>query len=183
MNSNPELHVRQARTVDIVNIQYLIKISSRSIGTKYYARDLVEAALNTVLGVDTQLIRDGTYFVAEQGNTMLGCGGWSRRRTLFGSDSVRGRDDDLLNPATDAAKIRAFFVHPDYVRHGVGSRILDRCEREARNAGFLKLELGATLSGTAFYLRHGFVAGTPYDYECTPGMNMEIVPMSKGLEG
>ena len=183
MNANSNIIVRPARIDDAAEIQDLIAKSSRSLGTCYYTCELIEIALQTVLGLDTQLVQDGTYFVAESGGVIVGCGGWSRRRTLFGSDDVRGRDDALLDPAEDSAKIRAFFIHPGFARRGVGSRILELCEQEAVKAGFHSLELGATLSGADFYLSRGYVAGPPYDYECAPGMHMEIVPMSKELEG
>ena len=117
-------------------------------------------ALERVFGVDTQLIEDGTYFVAEAevgGDRVLaGCGGWSKRKTLYGSDHCAGREDALLDPNYEAAKIRAFFVHPAWARRGVGSRILDVCEAAAVAAGFRRLEMGATLTGVPLYVARGY---------------------------
>jgi GNAT superfamily N-acetyltransferase len=174
--------IRCARLEDYEAIDMLIRLSSRKLAIYHYPPELVEAALQTVLGVDTRLIADGTYLVASRGGQLVGCGGWSWRRTLFGSDSVTGRDDDPLHPATDAAKIRAYFVHPGFTRQGIGSAILQRCEKEAARYGFRRLELGATLSGVAFYEAHGYLPVGRCDYECAPGLVMEIISMIKVIE-
>ncbi|NIM70948.1 MAG: GNAT family N-acetyltransferase [Xanthomonadales bacterium] len=173
--------IRPARLAECGAIQALIDASSRALAAPHYAPEVVEAALRAVLGVDTRLIQDGTYFVATVEQAIVASGGWSRRKTLFGSDRVGGRDDELLDPRRDAAKIRAFFTHPDHTRQGLATRLLERCEEAAAAAGFRRLELGATLSGTAFYAAHGYAPGAPLDYECAPGLHMRIVPMSKTL--
>src|SRR5207245_6120693 len=126
----------------------------------------IEGALKTVFGVDSQLIADGTYIVAEAesgtgdragaasappGLMIVGCGGWSKLKTLYGSDHWTGREDALLDPLRDAAKIRAFFIHPDWARRGVGSTILKACEDAARAAGFTRYEMGATLTGAKLF--------------------------------
>ena len=107
----------------------------RGLQANDYTAAQIEGALGHALGLDTQLIEDGTYFVAEagvdHGQVIAGCGGWSKRKTLYGSDHCAGREDALLDPASDAAKIRAFFVHPAWARRGVGSRILEACEAAA----------------------------------------------------
>jgi len=175
------ISIRLAKLEEYSEIRSLIEMSSRKLAASFYTSELVELALQAVLGVDTQLIMDGSYFVAENEQRIVGCGGWSWRQTLFGSDAVGGRDDGVLDPAGDPAKIRAFFIHPRYTRRGIGSLILEHCEAAAKDAGFHKLELGATLSGVQFYQSHGFRAGKPYAYECAPGVGMEIVPMYKTI--
>ena len=102
------------------------------------------------------MIADATYFVAEMDGTIVACGGWSKRKTLFGADHCAGREDALLDPATDAAKIRAFFVHPDWARRGIGTRVLETCESAAGAAGFRRFEMGATLTGVALYKARGY---------------------------
>jgi GNAT superfamily N-acetyltransferase len=125
------------------------------------------------------LIQDGTYFVAESGGKLVGCGGWSKRRTLFGSDARAERDAGELDPAVDAAKIRAFFVDPDSARQGVGRALLERCESEARRCGFTRFELMGTLPGVRLYQTYGYMPSAPVDYPVAPGVTIRFVPMSK----
>lgn len=142
----------------------------------------METALETVFGVDRQLIRDGTYFVVEKEGEPIGCGGWSKRQTLFGSDHHHTtRDDALLDPSRDAARIRAFFIHPNYARRGVGRAILDGCEKAIRADGFRKIELAATLPGETFYAATGYTAGERSDVSLTNGEKIGIVQMTKVL--
>lgn len=108
------------------------------------------------MGLDRQLVRDGTYFIVETEGRIAGCGGWSRRGTLYGGDHTSGRDPALLDPATDPARVRAMYTHPDYTRRGVGRLILELCETAARAEGFSRLELMATLSGRALYSTCGY---------------------------
>jgi GNAT superfamily N-acetyltransferase len=133
-----------------------------------------------VYGVDSQLIADRTYLVAEdisqRDRVIVACGGWSKRKTLYGGDQYSGREDSLLDPTRDAAKIRAFFVHPKYARHGIGSKILQACEDAARAAGFTRLEMGATLSGVAFYKARGYVE---IENQAVPLGNAETLPIVK----
>ena len=135
--------------------------------------------------MDSQLIEDGTYFVAEavrEGKqVMAGCGGWSKRKTLFGSDQCVGREDALLDPVYDAAKIRAFFVHPDWARRGVGSRLLEVCETAAAGAGFRRLEMGATLTGVPLYLARGYLAGEQRQVSLGRDLSLPIVHMVKQI--
>jgi GNAT superfamily N-acetyltransferase len=114
------------------------------------------AASRTIMGLDRQLIADGTYFVVEDGGAIAGCGGWSRRATLYGGDHSPGRDAALLGPATDAARVRAMYTHPDFARRGVGRLILALCEDAARAEGFKRLELMGTMSGRPLYEAAGF---------------------------
>src|ERR1700685_2935947 len=132
------LTLRQAVLVDIPALRVLIDASVRGLQAADYTPAQIEVALQSVYGVDSQLIADGTYFVVEAEGAIVGCGGWSKRKTLFGGDRWTGREDALLDPQRDAAKIRAFFVHPRWVRRGIGSMILEACEAAAAAAGFTR---------------------------------------------
>jgi acyl-CoA thioesterase FadM/GNAT superfamily N-acetyltransferase len=171
--------IRKATLDDRGALDNLIGRSARALTLGAYTPRQVETALRGAFGVDTQLISDGTYLVAEAEGRIVGCGGWSRRRTLFGGDAHRRRDDAELDPKRDAAKVRAFFIDPTYVRRGVGRALLERCEAAARAAGFTRLELMAMLSGVDFYRAHGYVPGAPVQYELEPGLTIEFLPMSK----
>lgn len=159
----------------------LIARSIRRLGTGDYRSEQIEAALKGAFGVDTQLIEDGSYFVAEADSRLVGCGGWSWRRTLFGGDAHRGRDAAALDPAVDAAKIRAFFIDPDYSRRGIGSTILAHCEQAARARGFSRCELMATLPGVRLYQTFGYQGGTMIHHPLGDDITIQFVPMSKTL--
>jgi GNAT superfamily N-acetyltransferase len=137
--------------------------------------------LRGAFGVDSQLLRDETYFVVEDGGEPVGCGGWSYRSTLFGGDARDGRDASVLDPQTQAAKIRAFFVDPDHARRGIGSLLLEHCEREALSHGFTAVELMATLPGVKLYAVRGYVAMPRVHFDVGEGENIEFVPMRKSL--
>jgi GNAT superfamily N-acetyltransferase len=173
--------IRPATVGDVPALERLIADSSRALSREDYSPEQIEAALGSAWGVDTQLIADGTYFVVECGGMIAGCGGWSRRKTLFGSDARKDREPDLLDPARDAAKIRAFFVHPEWARKGIGRALLDRCEAEAAAAGFHASELMATLPGRRLYQACGYRAGDPIQYPLRAGLTIEFVPMRKEL--
>ena len=178
-----EFELRAAVISDKEAIARLISESARGLGSPFYSPRQIEAALQSAFGVDSQLIEDGTYFVAMRNGSIAGCGGWSYRATLFGSDrQVVGRSASAVDPGSGAAKIRAFFILPAFARQGVGSLILRRCETEAWRKGFRQLELMATLSGLAFYTRHGYVAGNPIQHGLGNGLTIEFVPMSKTLQ-
>jgi GNAT superfamily N-acetyltransferase len=172
------IRVRIATVDDVPTLRALIDASVRGLQTRDYSAAEIERALATVYGVDTQLIADGTYWVAEVGE-IVGCGGWSRRATLFGGDQYAGRKDSLLDPTKDAAKIRAFFVHPDWARRGVGTKILDACEGSARDAGFTRFEMGATLTGVPFYEARGYRALDRIIVPLPDGQSMAVVRMEK----
>lgn len=180
-----EVRIRSARTDDIPVLQSLIDASVRGLQTGDYTPHQIDRALATVYGVDTQLIADGTYFavearrVADAPWTIAACGGWSNRKTLFGGDHYTGREDSLLDPRVDAAKIRAFFVHPDWARRGLGSLILQACENAARSAGFTRLEMGATLTGVPFYHAKGYAELERIQVPLGDGTSMPIVRMGK----
>lgn len=142
----------------------------------------MEAALGTVFGVDRQLIRDGTYFVVEQDGLIVGCGGWSRRRSLFGGDSGRAIEDALLDPQRDAARVRAFFVHPDWARRGIGRCIMAACERAIIASGFRAVDIVATLAGEPLYAAFGYAVVERYTIPMQDGLSLPVVRMRKRVE-
>jgi GNAT superfamily N-acetyltransferase len=178
-----EYGIRRATLEDRAALERLIAESARGLSLGDYTEEQVEAALHSVFGVDTDLIHDGTYYVAEAAGSAVGCGGWSKRRTLFGGDRFAARDSGYLDPASEPAKIRAFFVRPGWARRGVAGRILKTCEREAKAEGFRSLELMATLPGVPFYAARGYEAGGQFEYEVADGVKIEFVPMRKELSG
>lgn len=173
--------VRRATLEDREAMQQLIAASARVLSRKHYDDAQIEAAIATVFGVDTDLIDDGTYFVAESDGEFVGCGGWSRRKTLFGGDQFASRDAGYLDPQSEPAKIRAFFIHPDHARKGIARVILARCEDEARAHGFHELELMATLPGVEFYKICGFSERGTFDLDLVEGVKLELVPMRKDI--
>ena len=179
---------------DVPVLRELIQASVRGLQTEDYTPEQIEGALATVFGVDSQLIADGTYIVAEALSaananpeptdkpshwTIVGCGGWSKRKTLYGSDHWTGREDALLDPQRDAAKIRAFFIHPDWARQGVGSKILQACEEAARAAGFSRYEMGATLTGAKLFGAKGYVPVKPISIPLNNGETLPVIHMEK----
>ena len=173
--------IRQAKMEEREAIKDLIAASARLLSREHYSDAQIEAAIATVFGVDTDLIEDGTYLVAEIEGELAGCGGWSKRKTLFGGDQFSSRDAGYLDPQSEAAKIRAFFIHPDHARKGVARAILARCEDEARAQGFRALELMATLPGIEFYKSCGFVETGNFDLDLTDTVKLELVPMRKEI--
>ena len=172
--------IRTATEADRDNLQQLICISACELSRAYYSDEQIAAALARVFGVDTALIEDRTYFVAEVGNTQVGCGGWSKRKSLFGGDQFHTRDARLLDPEIEPAKIRAFFVHPQYARRGIGRALLERCETGAKQHGFNSVELMSTLPGVPFYGACGYTAGRPIQYDAG-GVLLGFIAMSKIL--
>lgn len=173
------LSIRCATLADVPAIESLIATSAHGLGARDYTRAQIEGALRGAFGVDTQLLKDGSYFVAQLSGELAGCGGWSFRRTLFGGDARADRDPQRLDPRTDAAKIRAFFVHPAHARRGIGAALLERCEAEARAHGFRRFELMATLPGVRLYAARGYLPGEPIHWPLPNGLTIEFVPMSK----
>src|SRR5579883_3279925 len=152
------LLLRPATLGDIPRLRNLIEQSVRALSTPYYTGPQIESALRYVFGPDTQLIADRTYYVIEsEEGELVAAGGWSRRRTLYGGDQMKDAEDPLLDPATEAARIRAFFVHPAWARRGLGRQLFERCAGDAAMAGFRKLELMATLPGEPLYRALGFI--------------------------
>jgi GNAT superfamily N-acetyltransferase len=175
------MHIRPASFEEIPALQALIARSIRTLGANDYTPAQIEGALRGAFGVDTQLIRDRTYFVIEVDGKLAGCGGWSYRQTLFGSDARTERDPAVLNPAIDPAKIRAFFIDPDHSRKGFGAALLEHCEAEARARGFTHCELMGTLPGVRLYAARGYVALPSIRYPVGPDITIEFVPMRKRI--
>jgi len=173
--------IRKANIEEREAIQQLIAESARLLSREHYSDAQIEAAIITVFGVDTDLIDDGTYFVAEIERQLAGCGGWSKRKTLFGGDQYMSRDAGYLDPQSEPARIRAFFIHPDHARKGIARAILSRCEDEARAQGFRALELMATLPGIEFYKSCGFVETGDFALDLTDTVKLELVPMRKQI--
>jgi GNAT superfamily N-acetyltransferase len=176
--------LRRAVEADTPTLRGLIEASVRGLQASDYSASQIESALATVYGVDSQLIADGTYLVVEASLAqplIVACGGWSKRKTLYGGDRWTRREDTLLDPANDAAKIRAFFVHPDWVRRGIGTLLLDACERAAIAAGFRRFEMGATLSGVPLYKARGYVAVKDLSVPLANGESLPIVHMEKTI--
>ena len=182
------LRIRKAILADVPRLQEVIEASVRGLQAEDYSPAQIEGALRSVYGVDSQLIADGTYFVAEVVASdapmpqIVACGGWSKRKTLYGGDQFAVREDSLLDPSHDAAKIRAFFVHPESARRGIGSRILEACETAATKAGFTRLEMGATLSGVAFYRAKGYAEAENQMVPLANGEALPIIRMVKEIQ-
>jgi GNAT superfamily N-acetyltransferase len=182
--------LRTATAADLEAIRDLIAASVRELQHEY-SEGQREQALASVFTPDTQLIADGTYFILEiaEGSVLeasdgrlAGCGGWSWRKTLYGGDHHhQSRDAERLDPATEAAKIRAFFVHPRWARRGLGTRLLEACERAAWDAGFRRCEMGATLSGVPLYERHGYRRTEEILVDLPDGDPLPVVRMEKML--
>ena len=172
--------LRLARLEDLAAIEALIARSAQALSAGYYTPAQVEALLRYVFGADTQLIRDGTYFVCESVNgTLVAAGGWSRRGTLFGADRMKASEDPLLDPATDAARIRAFFVDPDWARQGLGRRLFAECQSAARAAGFRTLALVATLPGEPLYRALGFDLTERFTLRLPDGVEVPVARMAR----
>jgi GNAT superfamily N-acetyltransferase len=175
------LHIRPAQPAEIPALEAIITASARILSQGFYTAAETEAAIAHVFGVDSELVADGTYLVVEDSaGDRLGCGGWSRRATLFGGDKFAGRESGLLDPARDAAKIRAFFVAPHAARRGVGAALLKACEDAAAAAGFTRTELMATLPGEPFYAAHSYAGQAPINLDCG-GVAVRFVPMGKTI--
>ena len=175
--------IRKATLDDRSAIEELIAESARGLSREDYSDEQIEAAIATVFGVDTTLIIDGTYFVAESEGRLIGCGGWSKRKTLFGGDQYVARDAAELDSRTDAAKVRAFFIHPDSARKGIGRAILATCEAAAEAHGFCSVELMATLPGVRLYAACGYEGNERVELELRDGVKLGLVPMRKSIGG
>lgn len=178
--------LRLATPDDVPELERLIETSVRTLQRGDYSVAQMDGALGTVFGVDTQLIADDTYYVAvvKNQNTqkIVGCGGWSKRKTLFGSDHGPDRAPELLDPDNDAAKIRAFFVHPEWARRGIGTLLLNACEKAAREAGFQRFEMGATLTGAPMYAARGYREVERIAVPLKNGESLPVVRMAKEAE-
>ena len=173
---------RLAREMDVPALESLIPISVRALQSPFYSPAQREAALGPVFGVDRQLIRDGTYFVVECDEAIVGCGGWSRRHSLYGGDGGRTGDDAVLDPKQDAARVRAFFVHPAWARRGIGRSIIIACEQAIVTAGFRTVDLVATLAGEPLYTAFGYAVVERYEIPLRGDLRLPVVRMRKSLE-
>jgi GNAT superfamily N-acetyltransferase len=170
---------RLAALADIPALEELIPLSARQLQTAHYTAEQIEGAIGTVFGVDSQLIRDETYFIAETDDRIVGCGGWSQRKSLYGGDRARNAPDPLRDPATEPAMIRAFFVHPDYARRGIGRRIMELSEAGAAAAGFKNIEIVATLPGVPLYTTFAYKSVERFDIKLPNGVTMPVERLRK----
>jgi GNAT superfamily N-acetyltransferase len=174
--------LRPALFEDVAELEALIAVSARALLAPWYSLAQIDAAVGSVFAVDTQLIDDGTYFIAAQGASLVGCGGWSRRKTLFGAGSGHTSEaNSTLDPAHDPARIRAFFVDPAYARRGIGATLMRHCEQAAADAGFKTMELVATLAGQPLYAASGFAAIEHFEIPLGGALGMPVVRMSKRI--
>lgn len=175
----PTLTHRVAHRGDLDALRSLMDASIRELQKPFLDNAQIESS-RAIMGLDTQLIDDGTYFLVEADGELAGCGGWSRRATLYGSDETPGRSAALLDPAKDAARVRAMYTHPMHARKGVGTLILTLCENAARAAGFSRMELMSTLSGEPLYRRSGYQPDERV-IDDRGGVAVPLVRMSKRL--
>lgn len=173
--------IRVALSSEIQAVNDLIAASARLLCKQDYSPDVIESAIAYVFGVDTLLVEDKTYYVIEDQGKLIACGGWSKRKTLFGGNQFNIRDNSFLDPEKDPAKIRAFFVHPNYARQGLGKKLLNHCEEEAKKNGFSKVEMMATLTGAKLYQTQGYVTLTPEDYKLPNGCMLKFIRMRKEM--
>jgi N-acetylglutamate synthase-like GNAT family acetyltransferase len=171
--------LRLACEKDIPALEILIPLSVRTLQAAHYSPAQMEAALGPVFGVDSKLIQDGTYFVVEHEGEIIACGGWSRRKALFGGDRERPGEDALLDPKHNPARIRAFFVHPEFVRRGIGRKILIACETAIQKAGFQSAELVGTLAGEPLYASSGYTVVERYEVPMSGRLTLPVVRMAK----
>lgn len=175
------MDLRIANRSDIPALAELIALSGRALSVGFYTPDQADAITRHVFGVDTQLIEDQTYFVIEDGFRIVACGGWSRRRTLFGGDQAKNGPDPLLDPVADPARVRAFFVHPSMARRGLGRQLMDACIAAAGRSGFGALELVATLPGEPLYLASGFAVLDRFDLELPGNIRVPVSRMGMAI--
>jgi len=171
---------RLALPQDMPALKQLMTAAIRELLPQFLSPEKVEASF-AVMGVDSQLIEDGTYFILEEDGVTAGCGGWSRRATLFGHNHTAGRDSRLLDPKSEPARVRAMYTAPAFVRRGVGRRILELCEAAARAEGFSRAELGATMGGEPLYRACGYVEIERLDVPTPNGVTVPITRMGKRL--
>lgn len=177
-----DLSFRLAKVSELQELSRLMDASIRAFIGARLDSARVEASFD-IMGLDTQLIEDGTYFVVQCGDRIAGCGGWSRRATLFGGDHSDGRDARLLDPATEPARVRAMYTHPDFARRGVGRLVLSLCEGAAGREGFRSLELAATVAGEPLYLACGFSILERLEVPTSKGVTVPLARMTKQLRG
>ncbi len=181
MSSTQSRTLRAATANDIPALEALIRRSALALSEPYYTHEQTEALTRLVFGVDSQLITDKTYLLIESNNEFLACGGWSKRRTLFGGDKLKSSADPLLDPTTEPARIRAFFVRPDMARHGLASQLMAECIMQARSAAFSALELASTLPGEPLYLARGFEAVERFQLRLDDAIQVPLTRMRRTI--
>jgi GNAT superfamily N-acetyltransferase len=171
---------RPATADDMVQLEAVMDAAIGELQKGFLSAEEIESS-RAIMGIDTQLIKDGTYYVVFDDQAVAGCGGWSRRATLYGGDHTSGRDPELLDPAVDAARVRAMYTNPAYARRGVGRLILALCQQAAKAEGFTRLELMGTMSGEPLYTTYGFV---PVEHltDDRGGVAVPLVRMAKAIE-
>ena len=178
MTEKKAVQYRVAEINDLGRLVELMKLSIRTNLAEYLTPEQVEASFE-LMGVDSLLIDDATYFVAEHNNQLVGCGGWSARATLFGGDQTLGRSPRKLDPLKESARIRAMYTHPDFVQQGIASAILELSNASAKRAGFKHLELMATVSGEPMYFARGFVVLERLMIATSSGVKVPMSRMSR----
>lgn len=172
------------RLATLDDLDAMKKVMARSIEqlqSEFLTPEQV-AASHKVMGLDSQLVKDGTYFLFERGDRIAGCGGWSFRATLYGGDeSVVAREPARLDPMADAAKIRAMYTDPDFTRQGIGTQIIQLCESAAREAGFKRCELMATVAGIPLYRQRGYESSAAQQFADIDGVSVPLLRMEKWL--
>ena len=183
-NPQPSLpyHLRVARAEEVPTLKALIDDSARALSKGFYSDEETEAAIEYVFGVDSELLSDETYYAIECEGELVACGGWSKRKTLFGGDQYAGRESGLLDPESDPAKIRAFFIHPNHARRGLATMLLQHCEGQAKEHGFKHMEMMSTMPGVPFYAALGYEAiGEAAWFDMPNGIPLEFLQMRKVL--
>ena len=174
-----EITIRVAVMDDVPALQQLILHAARELSKGYYTPQQIESAITYIFGVDTQLISDRTYYVAEAAGQMVGCGGWSKRKTMLGGDQMKVEQDLRLDPTVDAGRIRTFFTHPAWARQGIGRRIMQACEEAAKAERFTRLELVATLPGELLYAAMGYAVTERMEIPMSDGITLPAAHMKK----
>lgn len=173
--------IRTAQIDEISTLNQLIEHSARGLSQEDYTNQEIDGAIQSIFGVDKELIMDQTYYVIEKEGAIVACGGWSKRKTLFGGDQCMSREEGFLDPKIDYAKIRAFFVHPNHARQGLGKKLLEYCEQHALFNGFVKMEMMATLSGVRLYQACGYQIIEPQYFILPDGKKFKMLKMIKHL--
>ncbi|HEV7814968.1 MAG TPA: GNAT family N-acetyltransferase [Janthinobacterium sp.] len=186
-NSSPAsaspARLRLALPADVAVMEALIARSGIELSAGFYTPEQAEAVTRFVFGVDSQLVADGTYFLIEQDGEVVACGGWSKRNTLFGGDQTKSGPDPLLDPAREAARIRAFFVAPHMARRGLGRQLMRHCSAQAALAGFRTLELAATMPGVPLYLASGFAVVEEFELNLPGNVAVPLSRMRRSIGG
>jgi GNAT superfamily N-acetyltransferase len=178
------INIREAKIDEIQKLNDMIALSARELSHGDYSEPEINSAIQYIFGIDTELVNDHTYFVIEKDGEIAGCGGWSKRKTLFGGNQFSDRENTttLLDPLKDAAKIRAFFIHPNFARQGLGTMLLNHCEHQALLNGFTHFEMMATLPGVKLYQTLGYEPVSNEVVVLPDNISMKFVRMSKRVD-